>query len=412
MSRMKAVLAGATLIALAPLGACTQPASATDLNPAGPPMIRQVLMSEEFTNAQGTIQSRFPVLAFGHHDDPSFAMDDGKVVAAVTKPTAVQNGQSIRVVVDELLVGNYLEEIECRSIVDPDAKPIAASYSRVPLGSTPDDVAKCSGPQDLVTARCTGERAVCINRTSSPQITKDGATIMPGQPAGILDTDPPPDGDGVPDADLFIEGAVRVMCKTPAGKTVEAPLDLAATYWQPSGNQQVPAHGGVALLGPALVLNFTIGLPTSSTCTLQFDPDVVDKDGNAVCAPPNGDVDQDCPAPGDTSLVTFGTAALRQDANGNQQGGLNSNATVQFTTTMDINSLQNNITLTEDGVPFPFTVMPTGGSALLQYTLFTSTAGGTRENPGHTYVLTILPTVTDFAGTPLGGQPIVTTWQT
>ncbi len=413
MSDLKAVFGGALLTAA--ISGCTAPASATDLYTDGPPMIRQVLMNEEYLDSSNVIRTRTLQLAFGHHDDPWFANDDGKVVAAVTSPTT----QTIRIVMSHLLVGNYLEEVECRANVDPNAKPIAAAYSRVPIGATPDDIARCAGAQDLVFARCTGDKAVCINNTNQVQITsgtapQGGNMIMPGQPAGIYDTDPPPDGDGVPDHDLFIEGAVRIMCKTPAGKTVEAPLDVTNSYWQPSGNQQVPAHGGVAALGPALVLLTTLGLPTSAQCTFQFDPSVIDTKGLTVCAPPDGDVHQACPADGDTSLASFGTAALRIADNGNLPGdgasgvGVGTQIQVVFTASMDTTSMQNNITITEDGQPFAFTVSPVGGSAPLAYNLNTTgTVAGTRLNAGHTYVVTVLPTVTDYAGTPLGGSPVV-----
>jgi hypothetical protein len=39
-------------------------------------------------------------------------------------------------------------------------------------------------------------------------------------------------------------------------------------------------------------------------CGVAFSPDVVDKDGNRVCAPPGGDVTKDC-VPGDTSAFKF-----------------------------------------------------------------------------------------------------------
>ena len=413
MSDLKAVLGGA-LLAVAMTG-CTAPPSATDLYTDGPPMVRQVLMTEEFTDtAQNPpiISSRPLQLAFGHHDDPWFAKDDGKVVAAVTKPS----GQEIRVVMSHLLVGNYLEEIQCRANVDPNAKPIAAAYSRVPVGDTPDDIARCSGPQDLVFAECTGSKAVCINNTNQTQFTdaqEGGLPVMPGQAAGIHDVD----GDGAADSTLFIEGSVRVMCTTKAGRTVEAPLDVAKSYWQPSGNQQVPAHGGVAALGPALVLDTSIGLPTSAQCTLVFDPTVVDDKGLSVCAPPDGDVHQSCPGGNDTSLVSFGTAALRFDAAqpGNTPGvDVRSLITVTFTASMDLTSLQNNVTITEDGQPFAFTVSPVGGSAPLSYNLVTvgaptSTGAATHLNGNKTYVVTIGPGVTDYAGTPLGGNPVVAT---
>jgi hypothetical protein len=415
MTRLNSrVLAGALLAAAA---ACTSPPSATDLHTDGPPKVEQVMMTEEYTDTAGTIRTRGLSLAYGHHPDPAFMNDDGKVVTAVASPL----GQNIRVVMDHLLVGNYLEEIECRANVDPTATGDAAHYARVPIGATPDDIAACAGPQDLVFARCVGDHAVCINNTGVTQITsadQGGNPVAPGQPAGIEDYIPGPDGDGVPDQDLFIDGSVRIECKGVGGKTVEAPLNTATSYWQPSGNQQVPAHGGVALLGPALVLNLRLGLPTNTQCTIQFDPSVTDDQGLNVCAPVDGNPDTDC-TPGDTSQVSFGVAALRLDKSGNSPSdgdvGVTTTQiiTVQFTTSMDTTSLMNNITITGNGVNVPFTVTPTGGSAPLQYKLVTKgTVAGTTLDAGKTYVITIQPTVTDFGGQPLGGNPITVTFNT
>jgi hypothetical protein len=67
--------------------------------------------------------------------------------------------------------------------------------------------------------------------------------------------------------------------------------------------------GGFDLLGPAVVLVPAGPLPTNIGCTLSFAPDVVDKQGEQVCAPPNGDVRVGC-TPGDVGAFTFGTEAL------------------------------------------------------------------------------------------------------
>src|SRR6185295_10911901 len=87
-------------------------------------------------------------------------------------------------------------------------------------------------------------------------------------------------------------------------------IDLALSYWNPSGNQQKPAQGGFDALGPAIVLVPSDSLPTSTECGLTFSPDVVDKDGNQVCAPPDGDITQSC-VPGDTSAFRFTTEPLK-----------------------------------------------------------------------------------------------------
>jgi len=412
MSRLNS-LGALTAGAMLALGACTPPPSATDLNPAGPPMIEQILMNEEYTGSDGQIRTFIgPQLAYGHNDDKAFDGDDGKVVTAVASPS----GQTLRVIMDELLVGNSLEMIECDGRVN-NLPGLAANYSRVPLGTTPDDIAKCAGTPDLIHARCIGDHVVCINETGAPQSRASGGCLVdpnrpmgvpcvaPGEATGVRDALPAPDGDGVPDTDLFIDGAVRIMCKGVGPNLVEAPIDTGTSFWEPAGDQLVPAHGGVSALGPALVLHLTKGLPTGTTCHLVFDPSVTDKDGNPVCAPPDGNVHTDCPGVGDTSLATWGVAALRLDKNGNTpdvDGAtvfLGQVLSVQFNTTMDIQSLQDNITITQNGQPWPFTVVQGTGSSSLKYELRPVSPAALVA--GDTYVLTIGTGVKDFGGQPL-----------
>jgi hypothetical protein len=50
-------------------------------------------------------------------------------------------------------------------------------------------------------------------------------------------------------------------------------------------------------------------MPTNLDCGIAFAEDVVDKEGVRVCAPPNGDVKQDC-TPGDMTAFGFHTEAL------------------------------------------------------------------------------------------------------
>lgn len=77
------------------------------------------------------------------------------------------------------------------------------------------------------------------------------------------------------------------------------------SFYNPSGNQLIPAGAGITGLGPAIVVVPSRGFRTGSTCTVSFRPEVVDKDGNRVCAPPGGDPGRDCAADGDTSAVQF-----------------------------------------------------------------------------------------------------------
>ncbi len=261
----------AALPAVLAVGCTTDSDSPTELNPAGPPMIRQVIMTEQVTTSTGGTTNS-PALAFGDHPDfdKYYADDDRRVTNAT-----VGSAQRIRVVVDELLIGNYLEEIQCRD----------GSYQSVPEGATPDDVANCAVQADLLPALCVGEHAVCLG---------------PDGPIGVMDEDE----NGSADDTQFIDGAVTLNCDG-----IDVPISRINTFYQPSGNQQVPAGGGFNAIGPAVIIGPTTGLPTSSDCAIDFDDTVVDKDHFRICAPPDGDISMDCDE-GDTSLVTFGTQAL------------------------------------------------------------------------------------------------------
>jgi hypothetical protein len=269
--------------------ACSDDEGSTDLNPTGPPMIRQVMLIERYTNTAGEQLIR-PVIAFGSHPDA-----DGNEQHAVTN--AVVFNQRVRVVIDELLVGNNLEEIECNGPVDED------SFSRVPLGATPDDIARCAVAPDLLAKSCKGDKAVCIRASD-------------GVPVGVrdeVDGANRPYKDGIADTTRMIEGSVGLLCQA-GGNPIHVPIQPGLSYWQPSGNQQRPIVDdglrGLFSLGPAIVLVSRGDLPTSADCTVEVAPYVVDKSGLSVCAPPGGDVTADC-RPGDTSAVAFSTEPMR-----------------------------------------------------------------------------------------------------
>jgi hypothetical protein len=272
----------AALVALASLGmlaGCSDDESSTELNTAGPPMVQQVFAAEKVFNTSGQPAGRFG-LAFGDHpdvptpDEDAARGDDRQVINA----TANRGDSRFRVVLDELLVGNYIEEIQCAD----------GSFSRVPVGTDPDDIARCAGP-DLSSCE-----AVCIG---------------PGGPIGI--TDQNEDGAVDPGGLRMIdygggELAVSLVCDDQSipllGQVGE---DAKRSFYNPSGNQQIPSDTGVDGLGPALVLVTQSGLRTSANCTIRFRAEVVDKDGNRVCAPPGGDVDQDCAGNGNTEAIQF-----------------------------------------------------------------------------------------------------------
>jgi hypothetical protein len=283
---------------LAALGhpGCTSTASPTDLHPEGPPMIEQVRLVEVYSLA-GVDGLERTVFGFGTH--PLATSDDAHPVTS-----AKATGNKLRVIMDELLVGNDLEEIECRFRVDDDA------FARVPLGATPDDIARCAAAQDALPSQCPGSnpRSVCLceneggcasgfKRDGTPSVTPKGESV------GVSDQDQ----DGAADATRFIAGAAGITC---GAGLIDVPINLDASFWTPSGNQQKPEQGGFDALGPAVVVVPAGALPTNLTCGLVFSPEVVDKDGNQVCAPPDGDITRAC-APGDVTAFSFTVEPLR-----------------------------------------------------------------------------------------------------
>jgi len=254
-------------------------------------MIRQVRLKEKYQDATGVFIDRpAPIFAFGTH--PQVTSPDQ--AHAVTSATAV--GNKLRIIIDELLVGNYLEQIECRAPVNADG-----AFDNVPIGATPDDVARCSVAKDVLPTSCpaSNERSMCIC-----QIDTGCGDIAKNMPVGVKDANQ----DGAGDNTRMMPGAVGLKCGS-----VDVAIDLNNSYWNPSGDQNVPAMGGFDALGPAIVLapappptapSVPQFLPTNTTCNLVFDPSVVDKQGNKVCAPPDGDVTKNC-MEGDVNAFTF-----------------------------------------------------------------------------------------------------------
>jgi hypothetical protein len=370
---MKFALKLVCTVAAAWAAGCNDYESATDLHPEGPPMIQQVRLVEN-VRANGTSIQR-TVFGFGTHPEATESEMHPVTSAASIRP------QKLRVIIDELLVGNYIEEINCREIVDDDA------YDRVPVGATPDDVANCAVAQDVLAVRCTGDGAMCICKLPGGC----GPDLIPeGSPVGIADVNQ----DGGADDTRMIAGAVGIRCNG-----MDVPIDLDMSYWNPSGNQQKPADG-FDLLGPAIILVPLNGLPTSSTCQLTLSPEIVDKQDIQVCAPPNGDITQDC-TPGDVSAFTFSVEPLIIAETGTPrqgQTGVSRTSMVRLaslTQDLDVATLTN-ITMTENGAPYTsFTVM-----YMNKVITLTSTAVGGWTG-GATYVVTVPITVTDVFGQPL-----------
>lgn len=277
-------------VVVAALAACTDPESATDLQPEGPPMILQVRLTEKYLDSANTPRAR-TVFAFGTHDDA-----EPEEEHPVT--TAVAAANALRIVMDELLVGNHLEEIQCRAIIDDD------NFGRVPVGATPDDIADCSVSNDLLRQRCAASKRTAVCLCARPAGCSRAAEMIPqGEPVGVEDRNE----DGAADDTRFIAGSVGIQCGATA-----VPIHLDNSYWNPSGTQNAPADGGFDALGPAIVLAPQGPLPTGATCGLTFGQAVVDKQGERVCAPPNGDSETGCEA-GELAAFSFGVEPLAID---------------------------------------------------------------------------------------------------
>jgi hypothetical protein len=253
-------------------------------------MIRQVRMREVYTDAMGVIKFA-RVFAFGTHVDAT--TKDYPALGPNVEITAAAAGQPMRIILDELLVGNSLEEVECRGLIDG-----VSVFDRVPLGTTPDDIAKCSTAKDILPSSCPGTfaHAVCICRADA-----GCGDVAKGQPVGVRDVNQ----DGSADNTRFIAGAAGVKCGN-----IDVPIDLDGSYWNPSGDQNKPAMGGFDALGPAIVLAASGAFPTGLECQLSFAADVVDKQGERICAPANGDVNAGCAA-GDMGAFKFKVETLR-----------------------------------------------------------------------------------------------------
>lgn len=324
-------------------------------------MIRQVFALELVTD--GTISRQATQLAFGSHPDISAEDDDGQVTNAIAL-----GGQRIRVVFDELLRGNALEEIAC---CVPTGCEDGVWYDRVPVGTTPDDIENCAGPVDSIQNTCT---AVCIDPDAGP--------------TGILDDDE----DGAADDFRMISGQIRLMCDD-----IEMALDLQESFYQPSGNQQITAGPlGINSLGPAVVLVPDAGLRTSANCRFVFADDITDKDGNQVCAPPDGDINQTC-TPGDVSLVSFQVEPLRVKGQDPPADATNVSLTptilLQFNANIDT-ATADAITLADNNSQ---AVAATVAVSMSDATLVTLVPDAALA-PNTTYTVTAATTLTDTFG--------------
>lgn len=291
--------------------------------------IRQVLVTERVVvnGAPRVLQGQ---LAFGQHDAEFFADDDGIVVNAVLLAGILAVAQEIRVIFDERLRYNRLQEFACND----------GSYSRVPDDVTNADFINCLNATDQY-SNCSN---ICIDPDTQV-------------PIGLLDQDE----NGVVDAARMIdynpdpditELAVSLICDE-----VSVPLDRRFSYPQSTGSQTFPSDAtSFRGLGPALVLRpmAATGLRGGATCTIEFRDEVINYNGDRVCAPTDGLPSESC-TPGDTSRISFGTEPLKVvnsvPADGATGVALSSSSFILVAFNGNMDASTTDITLTAAGVP-------------------------------------------------------------
>ncbi len=381
--------------------ACTDTESATNLHSSGPPPIEQIRMLEDpLGSTEATV--------FGFGWFPGVTED---IAHQVTSASATD--QKLRIIMGKLLLGNYLQQVQCTVPVRTDFDGTPTAYDMVPVGATPDDVAKCT-QSTVVATTCTGPLATCLCQLDAGC----GPDMIPkGTAVGITDTN----NDGAADTMRFTPGAVAIDCTGNAsGDHIPVPTDLVNSYWNPSGFQQAPFSCAMPPcydeLGPAIVLQpvgvgmpATPMVPTNSTCHLVFSPDIVDKSNTQVCAAPDGrppecdnvnldqcKLDQAC-TPGDVSAFSFQTEPLQvaivDFADGDT--GVSRTATVTVQThnkvPLDPGSIAN-LTITDStGAGVAYTVTMTQSNVLkINWTGPTGLAANTM------YIITFKTTFADF----------------
>jgi len=348
-------------------------------------MIQQVRLKENYTPPGSTFSSTRRVFGFGSH--PQATETDQHPVTS-----ASATGNAFRIIMDELLIGNNLEEVACRAAVG-----VNGAYQAVPVGTTPDDIAKCAAAQDVLPRTCGGQHATCLCELEAG-CTVGAETIAVGKPVGVLDINQ----DGAADDTRFIQGSVGIQCGT-----IDVPIDLDMSYWNPSGNQQVPAMGGFEALGPAIVLVPLSGLPTNLGCSLKFSDTIVDKQRQGVCAPAGGDMDAGC-TPGDVSAFSFTVEPLSVTPGSflNAATGVNKSEPVLLIANTPLAAATvtaANITITPAPPVAPVVTLEMGRNIKLTF--------ATPLAPLTQYTITLGEGITDTFGQPLP-DPIVFTFTT
>jgi len=297
-SMMTSALAAVTMMG------CAAPDTLTVLKPEGAPVMLQVFVTEEVGDATA-IDTYFNSNDGIRDDDANGCPDDFEEAGADCAVTAAvtNGGQKIRIVLDELLDGQTVEEFFC-----------ACAVPAVGDADCPNNILASLDP------------TMCGN---NPNTQADEAGRWADNNA-----------DGVPDRSRMLPGVVVINCggATPAYTSTSDD----GGFYNPSGNQQVPSGFDAAFnivpdlskLGPALVA-LPPALPTSSMCSVSVASTVKDKDGESVPA---------------HETATFATVALRVDASVPSAGATAvsraNNLTVTFNSTIDAATITG-VTLTQ-----------------------------------------------------------------
>ena len=185
-----------------------------------------------------------------------------------------------RIVIDELLIGNSLEEVECRGIVDDDI------FDRVPIEATPDDIARCSALDDVLPRTCTpsthGDLHLQERRglrrarpTSSPSASRSGSRTSTRTAARTTRGSSRAPSASRCDGDHRRADQPRRQLLEPVGRSEQAGARVASTR---SARRSCSRRTGP--------------MPTNSNCQLDVRERGRRQAEHPVCAPPDGDVDQ------------------------------------------------------------------------------------------------------------------------
>lgn len=390
-------------VAISSIVACTDDESGTNLHKSGPPTIEQIRILEDPAGS-----SPQTVFGFGWFPDVTTDIDH-----PVTSASASE--QKLRIIMGKLLQGNYLQQVLCSTPVRIDFDGTPTAYDMVPVGATPDDIAKCT-QSTVVQQTCKGDLATCICQLDAGCGTGTSA-VDKGVAVGIVDAN----NDGAADQMRFTPGAVEIHCTgNLTNMNIKVPTDLTNSYYNPSGFQQAPfscpAPPCYDQLGPAIVLQpvavgmpGTPAVPTSSTCGLTFSPDVVDKSNTQVCAAPNGrppecdnenldqcTLDQQC-TPGDVTAFSFTTEPLSVSVVDFSDGDVGVSRTQQVTVQthnkvpLDPGSIANLDIVDSNGVSPAYTVTMTQSNVIkITWTGPTGLAANTM------YTITFRTTFADY----------------